>query len=81
MSSADIEGKITEVFRAVFQEPSLNITREMTAADVARWDSLTHVEMIAAIEKAFGIKFKLKDVMKMKNVGDLIDTVATLTAA
>jgi len=72
----NIEQTVTDIFRSIFQDQTIEIHREMTAAEVERWDSLSHVEMIASVEKTFGIKFKLKEVMKMKNVGDLLDTIA-----
>ena len=47
----------------------------MTAADVENWDSLTHMLMITRVEEVFGIKFKLKELNKLKMVGDLISTI------
>lgn len=75
MTEAEIISQLNEVFRNVFKKPDLEVFRAMTAADVKGWDSLSHVEMIAQVEKAFQVKFKMKDVMKWKNVGDLIDTL------
>ncbi len=75
MTENQIIEKLTNIFQKVFKKNEIHITREMTAADVNGWDSLSHVEMIANVEKEFAIKFKMKDVIKMKNVGDLIDTI------
>ena len=47
----------------------------MTSNDVDNWDSLTHMLMITKVEEVFGIKFKLKELNKLKMVGDLINTV------
>ncbi len=80
MSDSILE-KLTPVFRGTFADATLVPTREMSAKDVARWNSLTHVELIAAVEQAFGVKFQLKDLMKMKNVGDLVDTLQRLQDA
>lgn len=81
MTQPELEAQLTEIFRTTFQEPALTLSRDMTAADVARWDSLSHVEMINTVEKHFSVRFKLKDVTKMKNVGDLIDALVRLTGA
>jgi acyl carrier protein len=75
MTENQIIEKLTQIFNKVFKKNDIVIFREMTAADVNGWDSLSHVEMIANVEKEFSIKFKIKDVIKMKNVGDLIDTI------
>ena len=70
-----IEQKLNGVFRDVFQNKTLQITREMNANDVDNWTSITHVEMLAKVESAFGIRFSLKEVRKFKNVGDMMDAI------
>lgn len=67
-----IEG-LTLIFRDVFKDSNLELSESMTANDVERWDSLTHMLMINEVEKKFEVKFKLKDLNKMKNVGNLIE--------
>ncbi len=47
----------------------------MTAADVESWDSLTHMMMITKVEEVFGIRFKLRELNKLKNVGDLCQII------
>lgn len=73
MEKIDIVEKLTEIFRKVFNDSNLIVSEEMTANDVERWDSLTHMLMITEVEKKFDVKFKLKDLNKMKNVGNLIE--------
>jgi acyl carrier protein len=53
----------------------MSITREMTAQDVEKWDSLRHIQLISEVERAFEIKFKLREVLSMRNVGDLMDLI------
>jgi acyl carrier protein len=67
----EIADKLNTVFRHVFQDPSLQVHDAMTAGEVANWDSLSHMTMIQEVEKAFGIKFKLKEITRMKDVGDM----------
>ena len=68
------------VFRKVFSNPSLIITDESTAADVPGWDSLTHVRLVVAVEKAFQVRFKVTDMAKLKRVGDLKAIIERYTA-
>jgi len=75
MEKEEITVKLKAVFQKVFDENDIPITREMTAQDVEGWDSLRHVQLISAVESAFGIKFKLREILGMKNVGDLIDLI------
>jgi len=71
----NIDEQLTQIFRTVFNEPALNLTPGTTANDVDAWDSLSHLNMISAVEKEYGIKFKLKDLVKLKNVGDLVQII------
>lgn len=75
MDRAEIVKNLTVIFRKVFNDNNLIIRDEMSAKDVDAWDSLSHMLMIAEVEKVFGIKLKLKDLNKMKQVGDLISII------
>ena len=75
MKKEDITGNLKSVFQKVFEENDITISREMTAQDIASWDSLHHIQLISEVERAFGVKFKLREVLSMKNVGDLIDLI------
>lgn len=67
--------KLQEVFRDVFDDEEIEIERDTTAEDIDAWDSLTHVQLIVAVEKEFQVKFSTVEVMKMKNVGEFIDLI------
>ncbi|HXB96761.1 MAG TPA: acyl carrier protein [bacterium] len=67
--------RLQKVFRDIFDEPALVLRRDMTAADVDAWDSLSHIALLAAVEKEFGVRFNLADVKGLKNVGDLMDVL------
>jgi acyl carrier protein len=67
--------RLTEVFREIFDAEDLTITRHTTAADVSGWDSLMHVRLVLAIEKAFAVRFSSSEVASLANVGDLVDAL------
>jgi acyl carrier protein len=67
--------RVTEVFRDVFNDDELLISRSTTAKDIADWDSVMHVSLIIQVEKAFGIRFLSTEVASLKNVGELLDLV------
>ncbi len=77
MERTEVTDKLTTIFRTTFSNDSLILKDEMTANDVDRWDSLSHMILIAEIEKTFSIKFKLKDLNRMQNVGAMIDIIIT----
>ncbi len=73
--------KLTEIIRKVFDDNSIEIDRETTALDVDGWDSLSHVNLILAVENAFRIRFTQKELIKFRCVGDLHDAIQTKVAA
>ena len=75
MEKSDIESRLTPIFRDVFNDDALVVTEGMTAAEVPTWDSLSNINMIIAVEKAFGVKFSIKDVRNLKNVGELLELI------
>ena len=69
----DLLAELTPIFREVFDDDSVVITRQTTANDIDAWDSLSHMNMVMAVEVKFGIRFALGELQTLKNVGDLID--------
>jgi acyl carrier protein len=80
MENNQLQSRITDTFRNVFGDPNLVIWDEMTAEDVEQWDSLTHINLIVALEREFRVKFTTGEVSKLKNVGDLVSLVRTKTS-
>lgn len=75
MERNEIIEKLTAIFHEIFNDNSIVLRDDMTAADVENWDSLTHMLMITKVEEVFDIKFKLKELNKLKMVGDLISII------
>ena len=73
MKRDEIFERVTNVFRDVFDDETIVLSDETTAADIEDWDSLAHITLIAAIEDEFNYKFGMKDVLGLKNVGEMID--------
>jgi len=72
MEDTEIVGRLTEIFRDVFDDDSIELRDEMTAADVEEWDSLNHINLIVAVEKSFRVKFTTQEVANLANVGEFI---------
>jgi len=70
-----ITSKLEQIFRNVFGKDSILITRELSANDIPEWNSLNHMILVSEVESAFSIRFKLKDLNLMHNVGDMIDII------
>ena len=74
MTRQEIFEKLNEFFADVFDEDVV-VTDGTTADDIADWDSLTHITLISEVEDTFGMKFSMKDVLGMKNVGEMADII------
>lgn len=74
MTREEIFEKLNEVFADVFDE-EITVTAATTASDIEDWDSLTHITLISEVEDTFGMKFSMKDVLGMKNVGEMADII------
>ncbi len=80
MTRTEITGKLTAVFREVFEDGGIVITESMTAKDVEKWDSVSHIDMICSVEKAFAIRLTTRQVAGLKSVGELLSLIEEKTA-
>jgi acyl carrier protein len=77
MEKQEILSKVNELFNDVLDDDSIILKNELTASDVDGWDSLTHIQLIVAIEKSFKIKFTSREILSWKNVGEMVDCIAS----
>ena len=75
MTREKIFEDVTEIFRDVFDDDELVIGDETNSADIEDWDSLEHIELVINMEKHFGLKFNIKEVNKLQNVGEMVDYI------
>jgi len=67
----EIISECTEIYREVLQNKDIELEESTNANDIDEWDSLNHTILLNDVQKHFGIKFKLKEIIKFKNVGDM----------
>ena len=75
MERKEIFEKLNEIFRNVLDNDEIEVGETTRADDIEEWDSLSHIQMIVAIEKTFKLKFNSREVMKWDNVGEMVDTI------
>ncbi len=76
MDRKEIFEKLNEIFEDVLDlEETPILTDETSANDIEEWDSLSHIQLVVAIEKAFGLKFTSQEIMTWKNVGEMVNTI------
>ena len=77
----DVYGRLTAIFHDVFDDDSIALTPALTAPDVPEWDSLSHIRLVLAVQKAFKIKFSAAQTAGLKNVGELAELIRAKTEA
>ena len=75
MNKNEVLSKVQEIFRDVLDNEEIELTFDTVADDVEEWDSLSHIQLIVAIEKYFGLKFTAKEIMEWNTVGDMINRI------
>ena len=76
MTTNEIISRLNEVFRDVFGDDSISVTPATTSADIDDWDSIEHINLVDAVENEFGMRFKMREVSGMKNVGEMIAIIS-----
>ena len=75
MTREEVFERLNKVFRDVFDDDDITVTETSTSADIDDWDSLEHINLVAAVEQEFGMKFTMGQVVTMKNVGEMVDII------
>lgn len=79
METAELLETLNGIFRKVLKRDDISLTEDTTANDVDGWDSLTNMLLISEIESNFGVRFTFREIVKLKNVGDLCHTINNKT--
>jgi acyl carrier protein len=77
MNDIEIKEKLQKIFREIFDEEHLEISRKTCADDIEDWDSLAQINLVVAAEKLFGVKFNLTELAQLNDVGDMLDLITS----
>ena len=77
MQQNEILARVQEIFRDVLDNDDIVLTLQTTANDVEDWDSLSHIQLIVAIEKEFKIKFTSKEILSWANLSEMIESISS----
>lgn len=67
--------ELQKIFREVFDDATLVITPETSAIDIEAWDSLSHLNLVMAMEREFDIQFDFEELNALRNVGEMMTLI------
>lgn len=76
MDNSEMFRRLNEVFQDVFDEKGIAVTASTVAADINGWDSLMHITLMQAVEDEFDVKFSMKEIVGLQNVGEMVEIIA-----
>ena len=77
MDQSEVLQQVNGIFTDIIDEENIKLSSETTANDIEGWDSLTHIQLVVAIEKHFKIRFNSKEIQGWKNIGELMDSISS----
>ena len=77
MTREEVMSKVQDIFRDVFDDDTLIIVDSTNSDDIEDWDSLEHISLVVSMEKEFNMKFDIKEVGKLANVGEMVDLIVS----
>lgn len=81
MNDTMVLATLTDIFRDVFDDPSLVLSPSTTAQDVPGWDSVTHITLVVEVESRLGVRFNTAELEELKNIGEFVDLIKKKQAA
>ena len=78
MSREEVFERVTDIFRDVFDDDELVISDSTNSEDIEDWDSVEHIQLIVGMEKEFKVKFDIKTVNSLENVGQMVDLILSM---
>lgn len=75
MDKQEVIARLTPVAQKVFENENLVLRDDMSAENVETWTSMSFMQFLTDIEREFGIKFKMMELLSLKNMGDVINAI------
>ncbi|MCR5237116.1 MAG: acyl carrier protein [Lachnospiraceae bacterium] len=78
MTRDEVFEEVRKIFRDNFDDDDLVVVDETNSSDIEDWDSIEHINLVIAMEKKFDLKFNIREVGKLANVGEMVDLIVSM---
>ena len=78
MTRNEVFEEVRKIFRDNFDDDDLVVVDETNSSDIEDWDSIEHINLVIAMEKKFDLKFNIREVGKLANVGEMVDLIVSM---
>jgi len=75
MNTDEIFESLQEIFKDLFDNDNLELTREMSSDDIEDWDSVAQISLVLTIENSLNVRISASELEELANVGDIVDLV------
>ncbi|MGB8266580.1 MAG: acyl carrier protein [Candidatus Velthaea sp.] len=73
--------RLAQLMSEIFKLPAASLSDDLDMQNTGTWDSLSHMELIAAIEDEFHIELTTDEIVEMTSVGKIKTLVSAKVAA
>lgn len=74
MTKEEVLSQVNDIFNDVLDD-AVVLNYDSSASTIEEWDSLTHIQLVVAIEKHFKQKFTSAEIQTWKNVGEMCESL------
>lgn len=71
----NVRCRLQEVFRNVFNDPTLQLTDDLLMATFEDWDSVATVQLVLAAEAEFGVRFSMDEVAGINSAQEFLGLI------
>lgn len=63
--------EIKQILATTFQIPLESIGDDSSPQTIPQWDSVGHINLVMSLEKQFGLKFSMNEILEMQDLASI----------
>jgi len=75
MEKEQITQQVIQIFETILKHRNFTVTETLSNKNVAGYDSMAQINIIAELEKQFNIRFQLKELAKITSITSIVEII------